>query len=280
MATAVGNGFKIDIGEEYDTQTAEELKDAAYAKNPQYRKEETAWGNLIGSGWGQVVHAFFVANGNDDSHTVKNAVVRLGVADDGGKVYEVPNREHYDIGRAKNQPLYRRVVVRIDKASLAERDQAALDEAAEADRIAKEAELRRLEAAGANGDIEKRIAEARIKAGLGVKAKELTVYNGGRTIFTAMSPYESATAGVHKGQSIIDPGAWERIVGPGVTADMLGLPMPLLAFQPDGSVRPAKEEYDSVLAAARSQPAGPFQPGFSAAQISNARAALASLGIN
>ena len=280
MATAIGNGFRIDIGDEYDTQTAEQRRDVAYRAHPEYQREEQPWGNLIGTGWGAVVHAWLRSVGDDDSHTVGNAVVRLGVADDGGKIYEIPNREHYDIGRVKNQPLYRQVVVRIDQASLAQRDQEALDEKARAEMIAKEAELRRLQDAASSGNLDAQIAEARIKAGLGVKAKELSVTNGGRTIFTASTPYESATASFHSGRSIIDPGMWEKIVGAGVSADSLGLPMPLLAYQPDGSIRPAKEEYDSILAAARSVASGPFQfTGYSAAQIANAQAALRSIGI-
>lgn len=280
MATARGNGFRIEIGPEYDTQTAEQLKDAAYRAHPEYEREQRTWGELWNGGWGQVVHAWLAANGDDDSHTVGNAVVRLGYGANGGKTYEIPNREHYDIGRVKNQPLYRMVTVYVDQEGLAQQEQAQLDEQARAIKVAKEAELARLQAAGESGDIDKQIAAARIKAGLGVKAKELSVTNGGRTIFTASSPAESMSAPFHTGKSIIDPGMWESITG-GASADSIGLPFPILAFQPDGSVRPAKEEYDSILAAAHSTPPGPFSlgSGYSAAAIANAQAALRSIGI-
>ena len=278
--TAVGAGFRVIIGDRYDTQTAEEKYTVAYRAHPEYKAQQRPWADVQIGGWGAVVHAWYAANGIDDTKVGPNAVFRLGNTDDGGQVFQVPESEHWDIGRAKHQPLYRTVKVYIDQESLARREQAKLDEAAAAAMVAKESELARLRAAAAQANREKELAEARIKAGLGVQAKELTIYNGGRSVDTASAPAESMNAVSHRGKSIIDKGMWESITG-GADPSSLGLPFAILAYQPDGSVRPAKEEYDSLLMAARSTPLGPFQfgPGYSAAQISLAQRALQSIGI-
>lgn len=84
------------------------------------------------------------------------------------------------------------------------------------------------------------------------KAVELTVSEDGVTIWTATSPQASAQASdanPHAGQSIINPGAWEQYGG-GETPTGLGLPKAILSYQPDGTVQPAVEEYQSVMAAA------------------------------
>lgn len=92
--------------------------------------------------------------------------------------------------------------------------------------------------------------EAQVLAGQNEVAVELTVLKGGKSAFTANSPAESSGAGSpHPGTSLCDPGLWDQYAGVGVTPESLGLPKRMLAWQPDGSIRPAVEEYNSLTQA-------------------------------
>lgn len=93
------------------------------------------------------------------------------------------------------------------------------------------------------------------------KAVELTVSEDGRTIWTATTPSASAArneGNPHSGQSAINTGAWEDASG-GAAPSEYGLPKPILAYQPDGTVQPASVEYTTVLRAAQMGDQGALQ---------------------
>ncbi len=103
----------------------------------------------------------------------------------------------------------------------------------------------------------------------GPPAWELTIYAEGRRVFTAKSAQESADlSGPHPGTCVAGDGQWEKAAGT-QTPEALGLPKRLLAWQPDGRITPATEEYRSLQQAAQGQ--GP------AAHL--AQQALSSIGV-
>lgn len=102
-------------------------------------------------------------------------------------------------------------------------------------------------------------------------AYELSVIQGGTKIFVAKNTDESADPSdefnPHPGRGIAGAGAWEREIGDKAPSSY-GLPRPLVAFnEADGTVGPAKEEFESVRDAARMGDEG-------------ARAALDYLGVS
>ena len=78
--------------------------------------------------------------------------------------------------------------------------------------------------------------------------RELTILPDGTT-FGAVSAEESAADdGPHPGLELAGEGAWEDVTDQ--SPEDFGLPYPVLAYQPDGTVRPAVEEFQQTVAAA------------------------------
>ena len=128
----VGSGYRIEISPEYDTQSAEERRDAAFKRNPGLQRMTRPWGDVLTQGWGQIVYQWLKSQGDNVDGTTKYNVFALGDAPDNGKIFEVPNREHYDVGRVHNDALYVQVTVWPDledqarqAADQAQREQAA-----------------------------------------------------------------------------------------------------------------------------------------------------------
>lgn len=84
--------------------------------------------------------------------------------------------------------------------------------------------------------------------GVDVVTRELTILPDGRIIAAISAEESAAEDGPHPGLELAGMGAWEEVTD--AVPQSVGLPYPVLAYQPDGTCRPAVQEFQSMLAAA------------------------------
>lgn len=267
----VGSGYRIEISPEYDTQSAEERRDAAFKRNPGLQRMTRPWGDVLTQGWGQIVYQWLKSQGDNVDGTTKYNVFALGDAPDNGKIFEVPNREHYDAGRVHNDALYVQVTVWPDLEDQARQaaDQSQREQAAAL--TLKQQQLADAKNKADLAKIDREIALANAASGGGVMAIEVTVWNGGNDVWVAKSPSESAASdGPHPGVSIIDPGSWERLFGVS-SPSAQGVPKAALAWQGGSTITAAAQEISSLQNVAR----GNGTPG----RVQMAQQALTYAGI-
>lgn len=285
----VGYGYRIVLGkedgqEESQARTLENYR----ATNGNRKRPEPSVGSLVNGGWGLLLKQSLQGAGAPDAmnDVLTELAYNLGPDGEGGTLWLVPVSRSFQ-GGTRNIPVYREVHVYQDAANraLIDAQNAARDNQTLAQ--AKEQELAALQAQQNAGDIDLKIAIEKGRQGKGAKPVEITVSADGTSVFVASSPSESsAPDGPHPGKSILDGGEWERVSNNRKPSDF-GLPVPILSYWPDGSVRVGKLEYESLMKVAKSTMnqgglfGGLFPSGseYPPAQVKMARDALDYLGI-
>lgn len=280
-----GGGLRLVLDQEVDTENAERAVSAfmKFQGNKVRLDFQSGDGKqpvgeplakFINSGWGYVYYNGIKDEGVDA--VLGWSVVSVGRDGDNGRLYWVPNRQHYDSGRVKNQAMYRLLHVYIDEDAVA---QAAIDKStsdAKRNLDVKTAELERYKQLANAGNVDEQIAIAKGEAGQGFHAIELSMNPGRTMLIVATSDHESAEA--HGGISAIKAGTWEKLVGAKKPSDF-NLPKPIIdATEGLDKINPATELFNSVVSAAN-EITPDYPAHYSSAWKAGARVALKTMGL-